>query len=125
MTVEKRQAELPRYIYPCKVPFSLAVKNDRPCRRAGTYYPDKKRLIIEYAHHLHHTEFDKEKRMQKTHGKQFWQIYGQLIGRAKALGIYEDENIPALLFPDVAETVSKLTPQNHALNTIEKKGLQD
>ena len=43
-----------------------------------------------------------------------------MIGRAKALGIYEDENIPALLFPDVAETVSKLTPQNHALNTIEK-----
>ena len=98
-------------IYPCKVAFSLAVKNDRPCRRAGTYYPDKKRLIIEYAHHLHHTEFDKEKRMQKTHGKQFWQIYGQLIGRAKALGIYEDDNTPALLFPDVAEAVSKLTPK--------------
>ena len=33
-------------IYPCKVPFSLAVRNDRPRRRLGTYYFLKQRIIL-------------------------------------------------------------------------------
>lgn len=113
---EKYYAELLTTIYPCKVPFTVAVKKDKPRKRLGTYYPKTKRIILhtgwekthsvietsihEYAHQLHYTEFDKEKRKQKPHGKQFWQIYGQLLCRAKALGIYEQDSLPVLTFPE-------------------------
>ena len=56
--------------------------------------------INEYAHHLHYTEFAKEAKKQDPHGPAFWQIYGQLVGRAKALGVYEDANLPIIVFPD-------------------------
>ena len=113
---EKYYKELLLAIYPCKVPFTVAVKHDKPRRRLGTYYPNSKRIILhtkwdekynpietaihEYAHHLHYTEFDKENRKQDPHGEQFWQIYGQLICRAKELGIFEDDRLPILTFPN-------------------------
>ena len=112
---EKYYKELLLAIYPCKVPFTVAVKHDKPRRRLGTYYPNSKRIILhtkwdekynpvetaihEYAHHLHYTEFGKEDRKQDPHGKQFWQIYGQLICRAKELGIFEDDRLPIMTFP--------------------------
>lgn len=65
-------------IYPCKVPFTICVKNDKPKTRLGTYWPSRKHILIhtgrrdkydpvetaihEYAHHIHYTEFDKEKK---------------------------------------------------------------
>lgn len=104
-------------LYPCKVPFSLAVKTDKPKKRLGTYYSGKKRVIIhsgwsskydmvetaihEFAHHIHYTEFDKAKKKQAPHGKEFWQIYGQLMNRAKALGICNDKRATVIDFPGV------------------------
>ena len=49
---------------------------------------------------MHYTEFAKEAKQQDPHGPAFWQIYGQLVGRAKALGLYEDANLPIIVFPD-------------------------
>ena len=100
-------------IYPCKVPFTVGVKHDRPRSRIGTYYHDNKRIIIhtgkshdpvetaihEYAHHIHYTEFEKEKKRQGPHGSEFWQIYGQLMNRAKVLGICDPKSDPVLVFP--------------------------
>ena len=102
-------------IYPCKVPFTLAVKEDKPKTRLGTYYSSSKRIIIhlgwsgkydmvetaihEYAHHVHYTEFDKSGRKQAPHGKEFWQIYGQLMCRAKELGICNDCRATVIDFP--------------------------
>lgn len=106
-------------IYPCKVPFTLAVKDDKPKKRLGTYYSSSKRIIIhlgwsvkydmvetaihEYAHHVHYTEFDKSGRKQTPHGKEFWQIYGQLMCRAKELGICNDCRATVIDFPRVEE----------------------
>jgi hypothetical protein len=102
-------------LYPCKVSFSVGVKNDKPKKRLGSYYPRQKRIIIhtgerdkydpvetaihEYAHHLHYTEFNMEKKKQAPHGKEFWQIYGQLLYRAKVLGIYDSKQEVVLDFP--------------------------
>ena len=112
---EKYYTELLLSIYPCKVPFTVGVKKDKPRKRLGTYYPKTQRIILhtgwesrynttetaihEYAHHLHYTEFGKEDMKQDPHGKQFWQIYGQLLCRAKELGIFEDDRLPILAFP--------------------------
>ena len=112
---EQYYSKLLLSIYPCKVSFTVGVKNDKPKKRLGTYYPGKKRIIIhtgkrdkynpvetaihEYAHHLHYTEFDKAKKKQAPHGKEFWQIYGQLMSRAKALRYYEDEGVPVITLP--------------------------
>ena len=115
---EQFYADLLCSVYPCKVPFSVTVRNDKPRKRLGTYYPKTKRIIIhtgwkethnctetaihEFAHHIHHTEFKKQERKQKPHGKAFWQIYGQLIWRAKAIGAFEDDRLPVLTFPEAA-----------------------
>ena len=77
--------ELLLALYPCKEPFSLVVKTDKPKKRLGTYYSGKKRIIIhegwsskydmvetaihEYAHHIHYTEFDKVKYKQALTGR--------------------------------------------------------
>lgn len=103
-------------IYPCKVPFTVVVKDDKPKKRLGTYYGKTHRIILhlgwaskynpieiaihEYAHHINDTEFNSAKKKNAPHGKEFWQIYGQLMNRAKALGIYESESCPVLSFPD-------------------------
>lgn len=102
-------------IYPCKVPFTLALKDDKPKRRLGTYYGSSRRIILhtgwqarydmvevaihEYAHHLHDSEFGGKEKRQAPHGKEFWQIYGQLMCRAKELGLCEDGKCPVLVFP--------------------------
>ena len=103
-------------IYPCKVPFELRILHTKPKERCGSYWPHNRHILIndkflildtkrctevaihEYAHHLHHTEFGKEEKKQKTHGPEFWQIYGQLIWRAKQLGLYEDATNPVIDF---------------------------
>ena len=109
-------------IYPCKVPFTVVVKEDKPKRRLGTYYGSTRRIVLhmgwahkydpvevaihEYAHHLHDTEFKSEKK-QAPHGPEFWQIYGQLMGMAKAKGIIDKGPGPILGFPNpvVPQTV--------------------
>ena len=106
-------------IYPCRVPFTLAVKDDKPKKRLGTYYSSKKRIIIhigwgckydmvetaihEYAHHIHYTEFDKGEKKQAPHGREFWQIYGQLMCKAKEMGICDDKRATVIEFPRVKE----------------------
>ena len=90
-------------LYPCKTPFILIVLHKKPKTKMGTYIWAKRRIrvydgwgdtrvcletaIHEYAHHLHYTEFGKEKKKQRPHGPEFWQIYGQLMNRAEAIGI--------------------------------------
>ena len=104
-------------LYPCKKPFSVSVKHAKPKTRCGTYYikrclitiydgwGDTKRCteiaIHEYTHHLHYTEFGKKQRKHAPHGPEFWQIYGQLMARAKMMGYYEDEKQPVIDFPPV------------------------
>ena len=99
-------------IYPCKIPFSLKVLHKKPKTRMGFYTWSTHEIRIydgwgdthvcidtaihEYAHHLHQTEFGREQYRQKPHGKQFWQIYGQLMQRAKVLGLYDDPMNPVL-----------------------------
>lgn len=116
-------------IYPCKVPFSIAVRDDRPRRRLGTYYFLKQRIILhcgkgvrtnpvetaihEYAHHIHYTEFNCRERRDAPHGKQFWQIYGQLMCHARSLGIIQDTLVqdPVLVFPtDTPSTAAAGAP---------------
>lgn len=108
-------------IYPCKVPFTLALKDDKPKRRLGTYYGSSRRIILhtgwlakydmmevaihEYAHHLHDSEFGGKEKRQAPHGKEFWQIYGQLMCRAKELGLCDDGKSPVLVFPDRSVTL--------------------
>ena len=105
-------------IYPCKVPFEIKIHHTKPKHRVGSYWPHNRHIVIndkpmymdtqkcmevaihEYAHHLHYTEFKKEERHQAPHGQQFWMIYGQLMNRAKALGIFESPVLPVLEFPD-------------------------
>ena len=105
-------------IYPCKVPFEIKIHHTKPKHRVGSYWPHNRHIVIndkpmymdtqkcmevaihEYAHHLHYTEFKKEERRQAPHGQQFWMIYGQLMNRAKALGIYDSPVLPVLDFPD-------------------------
>ena len=105
-------------IYPCKVPFEIKIHHTKPKHRVGSYWPHNRHIVIndkpmymdtqkcmevaihEYAHHLHYTEFKKEERRQAPHGQQFWMIYGQLMNRAKALGIYDSPVLPVLEFPD-------------------------
>ena len=116
--------ELLLTLYPCKEPFSLAVKTDKPKKRLGTYYSGKKRIIVhvgwsskydmvetaihEYAHHIHYTEFDKAKKKQAPHGREFWQIYGQLMNRARVLGICNDKRASVIDFPGDAIPASFL-----------------
>lgn len=106
-------------IYPCKVPFTVAVKDDKPKKRLGTYYAKTHRIILhvgwsgkydpvetaihEYAHHLHYTEFAKAEKKQAPHGREFWQIYGQLMCRAKELGICNGARATVIDFPRVEE----------------------
>lgn len=91
-------------IYPCKVPFTLVVLHTKPKTRMGSYRPRTRRIIIndkwgdieqsketaihEYAHHIHYTEKQKTQRKEDPHGRQFWQIYGQLMYLAKQKGLY-------------------------------------
>lgn len=58
-----------------------------------------KTAIHEYAHHIHYTEFDKGEKKQAPHGREFWQIYGQLMCRAKELGICDDKRAAVIVFP--------------------------
>ena len=95
-------------IYPCKYPFDVSVIHTKPKTRMGTYNPRTCRIRIndgwgdterckeiaihEYAHHIHFTEKGKMQRKEDPHGKQFWQIYGQLIYLAKQKGLYDNFN---------------------------------
>ena len=94
-------------IYPCKVPFELRILHTKPKNCAGSYWSHNRHILIndkrismdtrrcievaihEYAHHLHHTEFGKEEKRQKPHGPEFWQIYGQLMARAREIYNFE------------------------------------
>lgn len=92
-------------IYQCSKPFDLVVVHTKPKTRMGTYNPRTRRIRIndgwgdtehcketaihEYAHHIHFTEKGKTRRKEDPHGKEFWQIYGQLILLAKQKGLYE------------------------------------
>ena len=89
-------------IYPCKYSFDVSVIHTKPKTRMGTYNPRTCRIRIndgwgdterckeiaihEYAHHIHFTEKGKTQRKEDPHGKQFWQIYGQLTMIAKQKG---------------------------------------
>ena len=91
-------------IYTCKYPFDLTVIHTKPKTRMGTYNPRTCRIRIndgwgnterckeiaihEYAHHIHFTEKGKMRRKEDPHGKQFWQIYGQLMFLAKQKSLY-------------------------------------
>ncbi len=115
-------------LYPCKVPFSVVVKNDKPKKRIGTYYSSSRRIVLhagwqpkydpietaihEYAHHLHDTEFSAREKKQAPHGKEFWQIYGQLVSRAKVLGLMPSPKSPVLDFPERMEPVQKMAEKN-------------
>ena len=86
-------------LYPGKTAFTLIVLHKKPKTKMGTYIWAKCKIRIydgwgdtrvcletaihEYAHHLHYTEFGKQGKKQKPHGKEFWQIYGQLMALAK------------------------------------------
>lgn len=110
----KYYSEILLALYRCKVPFVMEVKDDRPQKRLGAYYTRTHRIVIhtgwsgaynmvetaihEYAHHLQYTEFKNNQKKQTPHGKEFWQIYGQLIWRAKMMNLYYDENQPVLCF---------------------------
>ena len=105
-------------IYPCKTPFSLKLIHKSPKTRLGSYSSGSCRIRIydgsrdtlqctetaihEYAHHLHYTEFKKRERKQKPHGREFWQIYGQLVLRAKQLELFSAEELPVIDFPHKA-----------------------
>lgn len=102
-------------IYPCKVPFELRILHTKT-KWTGSYWRDNRHILIhdkhismdtrrcievaihEYAHHLHYTEFGKEEERQKPHGPEFWQIYGQLMARAKEIFNFEWIS-PVLSFP--------------------------
>ena len=102
-------------LYPCKLSFSVSIRHTKPKTRCGSYYIKRRLIIIndgwgdtkrcteiaihEYSHHLHYTEFGKKQRKQAPHGPEFWQIYGQLMARAKMMGYYEDEKQPVIDFP--------------------------
>lgn len=91
-------------IYQCSKPFNLEVAHTKPKTRMGTYTPRTCRIRIndgwgdtefckeiaihEYAHHIHFTEKGKTRKKEDPHGKEFWQIYGQLILLAKQKGLY-------------------------------------
>ena len=120
-------------IYPCKVPFTICVKNDKPKTRLGTYWPSRKHILIhtgrrdkydpvetaihEYAHHIHYTEFNKEKNKQAPHGKEFWQIYGQLMNRANEMGLCKPERGVVLIFPKLDNKASLVDPANGSSNS--------
>ena len=96
-------------IYQCSKPFDLVVVHTKPKTRMGTYAPRFARIRIndgwgdierckeiaihEYAHHIHYTEKAMTKRKEEPHGKQFWQIYGQLILLAKQKGLYSHPEV--------------------------------
>lgn len=101
---EKFYKDFLKQIYVCKVPFDVVVVHTKPKTRMGTCNPRSRRIRIndgwgnvhdcketaihEYAHHIHYTEKGKTKRKEDPHGKQFWQIYGQLMFLAKQKGLY-------------------------------------
>lgn len=113
-------------LYDCKVPFKVEVLHTKPRTRMGLYVPKSRKIRIydgwsivhncdetaihEYAHHIHFTEFSKNKRKQAPHGREFWQIYGQLIWRAKTLGLYQEEFQPVIDFGLPAETHHRNEP---------------
>ena len=51
--------------------------------------------IHAYAHHLNHTEAMQDERQNKSHGHEFWQIYGMLLVKAKERNLYHDEIMSA------------------------------
>ena len=120
-------------IYPCKVPFTICVKDDKPKTRLGTYWPSRKHILIhtgrrdkydpvetaihEYAHHIHYTEFDKKKKKQAPHGKEFWQIYGQLMNRANEMGLCKPERGVVLIFPKLDGKASLVDLANGSSNS--------
>ena len=59
--------------------------------------------IHEYAHHLHYTEFGKRKKKQAPHGREYWQIYGQLVWRASHIGAFNDKRLPVISFDSMQE----------------------
>ena len=120
------------------IAITLAVKTDKTKKRLGTYYSGKKRIIVhvgwsskydmvdtaipEYEHHIHYTEFDKAKKKQAPHGKEFWQIYGQLMNKARIMGICNGSRATVIDFPgdakptsffveEIAEVINE-TPEN-------------
>ena len=96
-------------IYPCIKPFDVVVIHTKPKTRMGTYNPRTRRIRIndgwgdtehcketaihEYAHHIHFTEKNKTRRKEEPHGKQFWQIYGQLMYLARQKGLYDHYDV--------------------------------
>ena len=100
-------------IYPCKHPFELKVLHGKRKGCTGAYYwrsgtivlYDKDRILLfciitaihEYAHHIHYTEFARDEQGQKVHGPEFWQIFGQLMWRAKQLGYLTKDTITPIL----------------------------
>ena len=96
-------------IYPCSKPFDVVVIHTKPKTRMGTYNPRTRRIRIndgwgdtehcketaihEYAHHIHFTEKNKTRRKEEPHGKQFWQIYGQLMFLARQKGLYDHYDV--------------------------------
>lgn len=85
-------------IYRSKVDFEVRLTREKPKTIMGSYTPRLKRITIhggcggidvckdtaihEYAHHLHHTEFNRDNLGQRSHGREFWQIFGILMDRA-------------------------------------------
>ena len=57
------------------------------------------RIFRESKDNLLNTEFGKEERHQAPHGPEFWMIYGQLMNRAKALGLFTSPVLPILEIP--------------------------
>ena len=118
-------------IYSCKVPFSLEVVHTKPKKRLGAYYPKTARIKIfdgwgdvhncdetaihEYAHHLHYTEFGKRKKKQAPHGREYWQIYGQLVWRASHIGAFNDNRLPVIYFDSMNETAGLQPPKKRDL----------
>lgn len=102
-------------LYPCRHSFDLKIIHSKPKGHCGFYKPvsasirindgwgDTHRCIEiaihEFAHHLHYTEFGKEEKKQRPHGREFWQIYGHLMARAKELLDYDYPGVPLIVFP--------------------------
>ena len=78
--------------------YSFALNSIRVYDGWGDTHVCLKIAIHEYAHHLHQTEFGKAEKKQRPHGPEFWQIYGQLIWRAKQLRLFEDTKYPVIGF---------------------------
>lgn len=96
-------------IYPCKEPFELLVIDKKPKTKSGVYIISKRRIRIyapwieafpleliaihEYTHHIHYTEQHKMENKERSHGAQFWEIYGALMCRAVQKGLFREERV--------------------------------